>query len=120
MSIAVLFDINNKFNQVMIEIIKKTWSQEDIDDFTSSILKVGEAYKEVKKIDFKNYELKKFQTFKEIYLEIKEYETYHFNNSNSKLIDDYFTIMGFDYAIKNWFSSFLYLMKSFGSSMKIF
>ena len=24
--------------------------------------------------------------------------------------------MGFDYAIKNWFSSFLYLMKSFGSS----
>ena len=116
MSIADLFDINNKFNQDMIEVIKENWSQEDIDDFTNSILKVAEAYKEVKKIDFENYKLKKFQTLEEISLEIKEYETFHLNSSNSKLIDDYFTIMNFDIAIKKWFSSFLYLMKSFGAA----
>ena len=72
MSIADLFDINNKFNQ--------------------------------------------FQTLEEISLEIKEYETFHLNSSNSKLIDDYFIIMNFDFAIKKWFSSFLYLMKSFGAA----
>ena len=38
MSIADLFDINNKFNQDMIEVIKENWSQEDIGDFTNSIL----------------------------------------------------------------------------------
>jgi len=37
MSIADLFDINNKFNQEMIEIIKETWSQEDIDDIVRSL-----------------------------------------------------------------------------------
>ena len=120
MNIADLFDINNKFNQEMIEIIKETWSQEDIDDFTNSILEVGEAYKEVKQIDFENYKLKKFQTLEEISLEIKEYETFHLNSSNSKLIDDYFIIMNFDFAIKKWFSSFLYLMKSFGAAEEDF
>ena len=116
MSIVDLFDINNKLNQELIELIKETWSQEDIDDFTNSIKKVGKAYKEVKKIDFENYELKKFQTLEEISLEIKEYETFHLNSSNSKLIDDYFILINFDYAVKIWFSSFLYLIKSVGAA----
>ena len=116
MSIASLFDINNKLNQELIEAIKETWSQEDIDNFTNSIKKVGKTYKEVKKIDFENYEFKKFQTLEEISFEIKEYETFHLNSSNSKLIDDYFTIINFDYAIKVWFSNYLYLMKSFGAA----
>ncbi|MDC3004755.1 hypothetical protein OAY95_02395 [Candidatus Pelagibacter sp.] len=120
MSTADLFDINNKFNQDMIEAIKEKWPQEDIDDFTNSILKVSEAYKEVKKIDFENYKLKKFQTLEKISLEIKEYETFHLNSSNSKLIDDYFIIMNFDIAIIKWFSSFLYLMKSFGAAEEDF
>ena len=118
MSIADLFDVNNKFNQELIEIIKETWSQEDIDSFTDSILDVGKAYKEVKKINFEDYKFKKFQTLEEISLEIKKYKTFHINSSNSKLIDDYFTVINFDYAIKKWFSNFLYLMKSFGSGEK--
>ena len=116
MSIADLFDINNKLNQELIKAIKETWSQEDINNFTNSIKKVGKAYKEVKKIDFENYELKKFQTLEEISLEIKEYETFHLNSSNSKLIDDYFILVKFDYEIKAWFSNILYLMKSFGAA----
>ena len=116
MSIVDLFDINNKLNQELIKATKETWSQEDINNFTNSIKKVGKAYKEVKKIDFENYELKKFQTLEEISLEIKEYETFHLNSSNSKLIDDYFILLKFDYAIKVWFSNFLYLIKSFGAA----
>ena len=118
MSIADLFDINNKYNQELIEIIKETWSQEDIDSFTDSILDVGKAYKEVKKINFEDYKFKKFQTLEEISLEIKKYKTFHINNSNSKLIDDYFTVINFDYAVKIWFSNFLNLIKSFGSGEK--
>ena len=118
MSIADLFDVNNKFNQEIIEIIKETWSQEDIDSFTDSILDVGKAYKEVKKINFEDYKFKKFQTLEEISLEIKKYKTFHINSSNSKLIDDYFTVINFEYAVKEWFSNFLYLMKSFGSGEK--
>lgn len=118
MSIADLFDVNNKFNQELIEIIKETWSQEDIDSFTDSILDVGKAYKEVKKINFEDYKFKKFQTLEEISLEIKKYKTFHINSSNSKLIDDYFTVINFEYAVKEWFSNFLYLMKSFGSGEK--
>ena len=118
MSIADLFDVNNKFNQELIEIIKETWSQEDIDSFTDSILDVGKAYKEVKKINFEDYKFKKFQTLEEISLEIKKYKTFHINSSNSKLVNDYFTVINFNYTVKEWFSSFLYLMKSFGSAEK--
>ena len=112
MSLADLFNVNNPFNQEIIELLKQTWSKEDVDNFTDSIIKAGKAYKTVKKINFENYKSKKFQTFREIALEVKEYESLHVNNSNSKLIDDYFDLIAFEYAIKNWFEDFSYFIKS--------
>ena len=116
MTIVDLFDINNKFNQDILEAINEAWSQDDADNFTNSILRVGKAYKEIKKINFENYKFSKFQTLDEIFFEIKEYENLHINNSNSKIRDDYFTILDFEFAFKNWIFEFIYLIKAIGSS----
>ena len=110
-----LFDINNKLNQDILEFINEAWDQEDVDNFTKSILTVSKAYKEIKKINFENYKFNEFQTLEEIFLEIKEYENLHINNSNSKIIDDYFTIIEFEYAFKDWIFEFIYLLKAAGS-----
>jgi len=85
--------------------------RKNIEEFTSSIVRVGKAYKELKKINFENYKFKKFQTFEEILLEIKEYETLHINNSNSKLRNDYFTVLEFEFAFKNWIFDFMNIIK---------
>tara|TARA_B100000989_G_C19510040_1_gene458511 strand:- start:843 stop:1784 length:942 start_codon:yes stop_codon:yes gene_type:complete len=111
MTIVDLFDVNNKFNKDILKSIKESWDEEDIEEFTSSIVSVGKAYKELKKINFENYKFKKFQTLEEIFLEIKQYETLHINNSNSKIRDDYFTILEFEFAFKNWIFDFLKLLK---------
>lgn len=111
MSLVDLFDVNNKLNKDILESIKESWNEEDIEEFTSSIVRVGKAYKELKKINFENYKFKKFQTFEEILLEIKEYETLHINNSNSKLRNDYFTILEFEFAFKNWILDFMNIIK---------
>ncbi len=112
MSTADLFDINHEFNQDLIEAIKLAWPKEDVDDFIYSIVELDKAYKAIKKINFENYKSKKFQTFREIALEVKEYKSLHINNPNQQLIDDYFNLMAFDYAIKNWVDNFAYFIKS--------
>ena len=116
MTLVDLFDINNKFNQEILDAIKVAWSQKDVDNFTSSVLRVGKAYKEIKKINFENYKFNEFQSLEEIFSEIKEYENLHINNSNSKIRDDYFTILDFEFAFKNWIFDFIYLIKAFSSS----
>jgi hypothetical protein len=111
-----LFNINSEFNQFFIDIVKDEWPQEDIEDLTDAIQKAGEAYSKIKDIEYEKYNFKKFQTLEEIITEIERYQTFHLNSSNSKLIDDYFAITNFEYAMLNWFSKINYLMKSFNAS----
>ena len=116
-----LFDINSKFNQDILVTIKDAWDKEDIDRFTNSVIEVGKAYKEVKKIKFENYQTKKkFQTLEEILTEIEEYERLHVNYTDSRLIDDYFVILDFEFALNNWIFDFLYLIKGGASSEEEF
>jgi hypothetical protein len=116
MTLVNLFDVNNKFNKDVLQSIKESWDEEDVEKFTSSIVRVGKAYKEIKKINFENYKFKKFQTLEEIFLEIEEYEALHINNLNSKSRVDYFTILEFELAFKNWIFSFLNLIKGTSSA----
>lgn len=110
-----LLDVNNKFNKDVIQMIKESWDEEDVEKFTSRIVRAGKAYKELKKINFENYQFKKFQTLEEIFLEIKEYESLHINNPNSKSRDDYFTILEFEFAIKNVLLNLLNFIKGASS-----
>jgi len=111
-NIRDLFDINHEFNQSILEMINGVWSKEEVESFTNSIIKVGNKFKKIEKINFENYEFKSFQTLDEIILELKHYKSYHVNRSGSKMIDDYFAIIEFDYAFVDWASEFLNLMKS--------
>ncbi len=113
---ADLFDIDNKFNQEIIIIIKEAWSKEDIKKFTDSVLKANKAYQEIKKINFENYNFNKNQTFKEISLEVEKYETVHMNLKDLKIRDDYFTVLEFEFAVKNWAVEFINLLKSMYSA----
>ena len=116
MKIADLFDIDNKFVQEIISTIKDAWSKEDVENFTNSILKANQAYQKIKKINFENYDYKKNQSFKEISLEIEKYEKNHMNLYGLKIIDDYFTVIDFEYALSDYFSELIDLMKSFSSA----
>ena len=121
MSAVDLFDINSKFNQDILVMIKDAWDKEDIDRFTNSVIEVSNAYKEVKKINFENYRTKKkFQTLEEILSEIEEYEKLHVNYTDSQLIDDYFIILAFEFAFNKWIFDFLYLIKGGASSEEEF
>ena len=117
-SIAItdLFDIENKINQEIINMIKEGWSKENVKKFTDSIARVNQAYQETKQINFENYNYNKNQSFKDISLEIEQYEKLHMNFSESKIADDYFTVIDFEYAARNWFFELMYLMKSFTSA----
>tara|TARA_B100002052_G_scaffold701_1_gene660 strand:+ start:1038 stop:1979 length:942 start_codon:yes stop_codon:yes gene_type:complete len=112
MTLVDLFDINHKLNQDILEAINLAWDEEDVDNFTETILTVGKAYKEIKKINFENYKSNEFQTLEEIFLEINEYENLHINNPNSKTKDDYFTILEFEYAFRDWIFDFINFIKA--------
>ena len=103
MKVGDLFDINNKFVQEIISTI-------------NSMLKANQAYQKIKKINFENYDYKKNQSFKEISLEIEKYEKNHMNLYGLKIIDDYFTVIDFEYALSDYFSELIDLMKSFSSA----
>lgn len=116
MKVADLFDIDNKYVQEIISTIKDAWSKEDVENFTNSMLKANQAYQKIKKINFENYDYKKNQSFKEISLEIEKYEKNHMNLYGLKIIDDYFTVIDFEYALSDYFSELINLMKSFSSA----
>ena len=111
-NISDLFDINNELHQGILELIKPSYPQEKIDRYVNSVLSANSAYQKFNNINFENYKFKKFQTFEEIYLEIKQYKTLHINSPNSKIIDDYFTVLEFNFDISQWLKEMLYFIKS--------
>ena len=112
MNFSSLLDINSEFNKEIINIIEQSWSEEKVQEFTESIILANKRYKDVKKVNFDEYEFPKYQSLEEISQEIREYEKFHINRSGPKLIDDYFTVIDFEYAMKKFFTQYLILWKS--------
>ncbi len=118
MNFSSLLDINSEFNKEIINTIEQSWSEELVQEFTESIILANKRYNVVKKINFEEYEFPKYQSLEEISQEIREYEKFHINKSGPKLIDDYFAVIDFEYAMKKFFTQYLILWKSINTLEK--
>lgn len=106
-----LLDINNLWNQEILNLMNNNWDDDDIKEFTDAVLIAKEKLEKVYKIDFENYKLTEISSLKDITIEILNYKSHHINKANSKIADDYFTAVEFEYALKKWFQQILKFLK---------
>ena len=107
-----LFDINSEWNQEILNMINKSWDDDDIKEYTDAVLKAKESLEKIKRIDFENYKQTEIPSLRDITIEILNYKSHHINKSNSKIADDYFTAVEFEFSIRRWFLQILKFLKA--------
>jgi len=111
-NLLMMFDINNEWNQEILNLMNNNWDDDEIKEYTDAVLIAKEKIEKVQKIDFENYKQTEIPSLKDITIEIVNYKSHHINKLNSKISDDYFTAVAFEFAIKNWFQQLLKFIKA--------
>ena len=106
-----ILDINNEVNQELLIVMKAGWEDDKIKEYIDAVELAKEKLEKVKKIDFENYKLNKIPSFKDISEEILNYKLHHINRPDSKIEDDYYLAIEFQFAIRVFFKEFLKIIK---------
>ena len=106
-----MLDINHEYNQEILIYMKTLWEEDEIKKYTDAVELAKEKFEKVQKIDFENYKLNKIPSFEDITEEILNYKSHHINRPDSKIFDDYFLALDFQFAIKVWVEQVLELIK---------
>ena len=101
-SLEDMLDINNEHSQELLIGMKALWEEDEVKKYTDAVELAKEKYEKVKKIDFENYKLNKIPSFIDITEEILNYKLHHINKTDSKIADDYFLAIEFQFALKEW------------------
>ena len=110
------FDINDPFNQELINSIKGSWDDEDVNDFKNKIINFGKSYKEIKFFEKNDYLYDEIPSLKNISQEILNWKEHHLLHSTDELENIYTLCTEAVVAATEWSKTILSYMKGTRSS----
>lgn len=111
------FDIKNKQNQEIIKRLKEGWNENEVDEYVSLMLAANTYFQDVLKIDFEKYNIKKIPSLEEVKEDILN-KNNHIWFDSSEYEDDYYKILNFEQASKDYYQAMLKAVKGDAASVR--